>query len=274
MAHEHMIEARKALLDVLDALGKHRESAVLIGAQALYIHTSGFISPVAPFTQDADLAFDVQTVSISPSIEFVMKEAGFELGEDGNPGRWFSKTNVPVDIMIPKKLAGKGGRSAEFPNHGRRTARSTEGIEGCLVDNSIHTIGSYDPFDPRTYEISVAGPSAILIAKSFKIYERLETGRTLKDKDSHDVYRLLSAIQIDVLVDGLAKLQANPLSAETTIKGLRYVKELFAASSIAPGSESAGRAEENIGSSTTVSQSTAFLAEELLAEIRRRNSDS
>lgn len=178
-----MIEARKALLDVLEALGKHRDSAVLIGAQALYIHTTRFKSPVAAFTQDADLAFNVQTISASPSIEIIMRKAGFELGGDGNPGRWFSQTNVPVDIMIPKKLSGKGSRSAEFSNHGKRTARSAEGIEGCLVDNSIHVIGSGDPSDARSFEISIAGPSAILIAKSFKIYERLGAGRTLKDKD-------------------------------------------------------------------------------------------
>ncbi|HUX65551.1 MAG TPA: GSU2403 family nucleotidyltransferase fold protein [archaeon] len=265
-----MIEARKALLDVLEALGKHRDSAVLIGAQALYIHTTEFKSPVAAFTQDADLAFNVQTISTSPSIEIIMRGAGFELGEDGNPGRWFSQTNVPVDIMIPKKLAGKGSRSAEFPNHGTRTARSAEGIEGCLVDHSIRVIGSDDPGDARSFEIFVAGPSAILIAKSFKIYERLEAGRTLKDKDSHDVYRLLSAVNMEVLTAGLAKLLTDPLSEEVTHRGLQYIQELFADGASAPGSESAGRAEENIGSPETVAQSVAALAEELLSGMREK----
>jgi hypothetical protein len=37
-AYEY-IEARRTLLDALDALESHRDSLVLIGAQAVYLHT-------------------------------------------------------------------------------------------------------------------------------------------------------------------------------------------------------------------------------------------
>lgn len=95
-------------------------------------------------------------------------------------------------------------------------------------------------------------------------------GELLKIKTSHDVYRLLSAVEINILADGLAKLLVDPLSEEVTHKGLQYIQELFADGASAPGSESAGRTEENIGSPATVGQSTAALAEELLNEIRKK----
>ena len=37
-AYEY-IEARRTLLDAFDALQSHRDSLVLIGAQAVYLHT-------------------------------------------------------------------------------------------------------------------------------------------------------------------------------------------------------------------------------------------
>lgn len=34
-----LVQARSALLDALDALREHRDAIVLIGAQAIYLHT-------------------------------------------------------------------------------------------------------------------------------------------------------------------------------------------------------------------------------------------
>lgn len=262
-----MIEARKALLDVLEGLNEHRESMVLIGAQALYLHTQSFRSPVVPATKDADLALNVLNVSESPSIEIIMRDLGFELGDDGNPGRWFSKTKVPVDIMVPKRIAGSKSRAASTPNHGKRLARTTEGIEGCLVDFSIQSIGALDPRDSRIFDIAVAGPASILIAKSFKIFERINSKRPLQNKDSYDVYRLLAVVETEVLMEGLNKLLADPFSQEVTEQGLGYIHSLFAAGDDAEGSRSAGRAEENIGDPKLVSQAVAILAKNLLKSL-------
>jgi hypothetical protein len=38
------IQARRVLLDVLDALGSHRQSIVLVGAQAVYLHTGEILA--------------------------------------------------------------------------------------------------------------------------------------------------------------------------------------------------------------------------------------
>ena len=45
-------EAKVALFEVLDALGPHRHSLILVGAQAIYQHTGNIDLAVAEFTRD------------------------------------------------------------------------------------------------------------------------------------------------------------------------------------------------------------------------------
>ncbi len=52
------ILARRTLLDAVNALGAHGETIVLIGAQAIYLHTGDADLDTAPFTTDADFAID------------------------------------------------------------------------------------------------------------------------------------------------------------------------------------------------------------------------
>jgi hypothetical protein len=46
------------LLDALDALGDQRDAVVLVGAQAIYLHTGAAELAVAEFTTDSDLGID------------------------------------------------------------------------------------------------------------------------------------------------------------------------------------------------------------------------
>lgn len=259
-----MILARGGLLDALDALGVHRSSVTLVGAQAVYLHTATFSSTVAEFTVDADLAFHPQFLAASPLIEDCLIEAGYVQGDRSMPGRWISTKAIPVDFMIPEKLVGSSSRSAGVPPHAKYTARSTRGIEGCLVDREFQVIKSLNFNDSRSFKIHVAGPSGLLIAKMIKISERLKENRLLKDKDPYDVYRLLSAVSLDTFFEGLKSLIRNPLSREVTIEGLGQLELLFAKGAEAPGSIRAGAAEEGIGSPEFVSQSVTVLARELL----------
>ena len=48
--------ARRVLLDALDALGEHKGATILVGAQAIYLHTGDADLGVAEYTTDADLA--------------------------------------------------------------------------------------------------------------------------------------------------------------------------------------------------------------------------
>ncbi|MPY92283.1 MAG: hypothetical protein GEV08_04200 [Acidimicrobiia bacterium] len=47
------IEARRILLDALDALRPHLKAVVLVGAQAVYLRTAGRLERYQPFTTDA-----------------------------------------------------------------------------------------------------------------------------------------------------------------------------------------------------------------------------
>ena len=42
------------------------------------------------------------------------------------------------------------------------SGRNVEGLAGALVDNDTMRVGSLDPDDDRSYELSIAGPVALL----------------------------------------------------------------------------------------------------------------
>ncbi|MHB1130635.1 MAG: hypothetical protein ACYC06_11470 [Ilumatobacteraceae bacterium] len=267
-----VVEARRALLDALAALEPHLGSVILIGAQAIYLHTGFTKSPVAEYTKDADIALDSRSLALDPTVQFLMSQAGFNLNDTGNPGRWLNNLGIPVDIMVAERLAGKGTRSAEIPPHGKRTARRTKGIEGCLIDNSQLIVTALDESDLRSFEIKVAGPASLLIAKIFKIQERVAEKRKLADKDAHDIYRLLVAKQVADILPGIQKMLDHSISRDITRNGLSYLRALFADGPEAEGSLRAGRAELGIGDPAIVAQSVAILASELIDAYRDLNS--
>ena len=64
-----MVEARRVLLDALDALADHRGSLVLVGAQAVYLRTDEIaLSFSASNTTDAGLAIDPTTLAETPPL--------------------------------------------------------------------------------------------------------------------------------------------------------------------------------------------------------------
>lgn len=164
--------ARRALLDGLEALEPHLGSVVVVGAQAVYLHTGPADLPVAEYTTDADLAIAPEFLADEPSIQTLFEERGFELQED--PGKWKTSDGIQVDLLVPDAVAGPGRRGARLPGHGKRAARRARGIEGALVDNDLRTITALDPGDTRSFEVKVAGPAALLVAKIHKIGERID----------------------------------------------------------------------------------------------------
>lgn len=60
------VASRTALLDALVALEVHRESLILVGAQAIYLRTASARTTVAPYTSDADLAVDPTDLHAAP----------------------------------------------------------------------------------------------------------------------------------------------------------------------------------------------------------------
>lgn len=224
------IKARRALLDVLGALEPHLDAIVLVGAQAVYVHTRNTELAVdlgvAEYTTDADVAMRPSDLADSPLLEKALEARGFTHGAD--PGRWVSPEGVYVDLMVPEALAGSGRRAARLGPHGKAAARRAKGLEGALIDRERHVVTALDPEDQRSVTIWVAGPAALLVAKIHKIAERTDRLNRLQDKDALDVLRLLRAVPTRELVDGLQVLGASELAGKVTDEAITHLRYLFA----------------------------------------------
>ena len=90
-------------------------------------------------------------------------------------------------------------------------------------------IGSLSTEDDRSFELQVAGPAALLVAKMHKLAERAaEPGNPrLNNKDAFDVYRLLCAIQAPELAGEIDVLRQDVRSQEVTLEAMAEFSVLF-----------------------------------------------
>ena len=262
-----LVRARSALLDALEALAEHRESVIVIGAQAIYLHTGGMAVALPEMTKDSDLAIDPRALGKEPLVEAAMAAANFELRRDRpQPGTWVNAGGIPVDLMVPDALCGPGGRrGARVPPHASNGMRRARGLEAAVVDRRRMEIRGLAHRDERVLEAWVAGPAALIVSKLHKIAEREnDDPARLKDKDAHDIYRLLAAVESNCLVSTLDLLRADPVAGEVTREALVSLERLFAGGPEALGSAMAGRAEQGVGAPEVVSASVSILAAEIL----------
>ncbi len=260
-----LVRARSALLDALVALTDHLDAITVIGAQAVYLHTGGIDVALAEATNDSDVAIDPRHLADDPRLEATMKGAGFVPSTKGQPGSWVNADGIPVDLMVPERLAGDGGRrGARIPPHDKQATRRARGLEACLVDYRRTDVEALDPSDQRVVSANIAGPAALLVAKLHKIAERRGTPHRLNDKDAHDAYRLLRAIDTDALRARFATLLDDDLSEQVTQDAVTYLDELFASGADALGAAMAGRAEEGVGDPEQVSVAASILARDLI----------
>lgn len=264
-----IVEARAALLDAMVALEAHKDSMILIGAQAIYLRTGSATFALAEMTKDSDLAIDPRSLGENPRIDEAMLNAGFVLNPvSQQPGAWISTNGIPVDLMVPERLAGTGSRrGVRIPPHAKHAARRAAGLEAAVIDHSPMIVDSLDGAE-RSTVINVAGPSALLVAKLHKLGERITTPARLNDKDAHDIYRLLVATETDDLVTMLKQLEDDELAGEATQQAVDHLEVLFGTGD-SLGARMAGRAEEGVGQPDTVAASVVFLAQDLLAAIGR-----
>ena len=97
-----VVAARRGLFDALEVLGPHASRVVLVGAQAVYVHTQGVVTGVALFTKDADVML-IPPIASAPDIEAAMVAGGFVPGEQ--PGIWWSGDgDREVDLLVPAAL--------------------------------------------------------------------------------------------------------------------------------------------------------------------------
>jgi hypothetical protein len=256
------IKAREVLLDALEALGPHRSSLVLVGAQAIYLHTGEADLAVAPYTTDADVTLDPSALADHPILGEVLRAAGFASGDQ--PGQWL-KGGARLDLMVPEAVAGAGRRGARLGPHGDRAARKARGLEGALVDQELREITSFQE-GGRSFELLVAGPAALLVSKLHKLAERIAEPSRINDKDALDVLRLLRGIPIEVVARRLSSLRQDPRSAKVTGEALQHLERLFASPG-ALGSGFASRAAAGLEPEDTIRASCAVLTEELLSAL-------
>jgi hypothetical protein len=247
------VEARRVLLDALEALAPHAPALVIAGAQAVYLRVGDGDLAVAPYTTDGDIAVDPGSLAPDPTIEAAMNAAGFELSVQGGhiePGIWVSeavindrKILIPVDLIVPEGFAPPGGRrGARLGPHGNKAARRAVGLEASLVDNSPMTVSALNPADERSVRVAVAGVPALMVAKAHKLHDRVGRGRPdrSKDKDAADVFRMMQATPAKSVSTTLAELSEHPVAGPPTLAAVSYIDELFGGRG-RPGIEMAAR---------------------------------
>lgn len=267
-----LVRSRAALLDALEALEAHRDSVIVVGAQAIYLRTATAPVSLAETTKDSDLVLDPRDLAEDPLVELAMANGGFFRDQVARqPGAWLNGEGIPVDLMVPELLAGPGGkgsRSARVPPHERGAMRRARGLEATVIDNDLMEVAALGTADERSHHARVAGPAALLVAKVHKIAERVASPARLVDKDAHDIYRVLVDTETVVLASTFRRLLDDPLCGGVTVQARGHLQELFATGPNALGSAMAGRAEEGIGEPTTVALATSLLAADLLAALR------
>lgn len=260
--------ARQVLLDALAGLAGQRDAIVLVGAQAIYLNVGEGDLAVAPMTTDGDLAIDPRQLADIPVIGEAMAAAGFVATDQ--PGSWSGVGGVLIDLMVPGTLAPSGGRrSVDLGVHGRVATRRTAGLEAAVVDNEMRTISSLDAADSRVFDVRVAGPAALLVAKLHKLGERLGTKR-MEDKDALDVLRLLRGTETPWLAGRLVELRRDPVAGGATAVAIGHLDAVFVQRG-AVGPAMAARAAALAEPEAVIRVSTEVLSAQLLIEIRRRD---
>jgi hypothetical protein len=254
------------LLDVVEALGPQRDAIVLVGAQAVYLNVGDAREPLSSFTKDADLAVNPALLADEPALEAILHGAGFNRREQ--PGLWFNRDGSEVDLLVPASIAGAGRRSVDLgANHDKLVAMRAAGLEAALVDNHRIRLTALNSADRRSFNILVAGPAALLIAKLYKLGERADSAPDrLLNKDASDVFLLLRGTTTAGLAATLQELKSNPATSGVTNQAVRFLEELF----VAPGGVGlnllrdavAGFADEEL-----IVESCATLASDLVQAI-------
>jgi len=235
-----MVASRRVLLDVLDALVDQRDALVLVGAQAVYLRTHDLDLRVAAFTADGDLGIDRSRLKGDPHLDVAMEAAGFTRTPN-QPGIWTTpqlidgeEVSVEVDLLVAETFGfgRKGGRAARIKPHDDMAIRQVPGLEAATIDNDLLVISSSEPdVDPRATELRVAGVAALLVAKAYKIRDRLAkpvAGREA-DKDAGDVVRLMVASDVDAVAARLQELLSHPEVGAVTAEGLSALRGQFGA---------------------------------------------
>lgn len=231
-SHSGLASARRALLDALEALQPlGLENFVLVGAQAVYVHCSSPVANEAAFTGDADLVAIPQRLFARDIYERFIAQ-GFAL-RGAQPGLYSldhgGEPASRVDVLVPN-LYRSSWRDETFGQPYALATMSQEGLELTLTDNEIVEITAMNTAtDERSYRVAVAGPLSLIIAKAFKIHDRLllgDEGFEEAHKDILDTYRLLHVTPLDELRSALEGLWPEQTLRTIIVQGAKSLQEI------------------------------------------------
>lgn len=238
--------SRQVLLDALEALEDHLDSLILVGAQAVSLRASqsnAIADP--PYTTDGDLGIDPRSLADQPLLAERLDAAGFHLARERDQSRvgtWEKSvpsgsvpglaedTVVGVDLLVPEAVSGAGRRGARLGVHGKDVAAKSPGLEAALVDHTVEGVTAFEEHDPREYEIRVAGPAGLLVAKVHKIADRITDARRgrvdrLKGgKDLLDVLRLYEVQDLDEFASSLRRCLTDEVAESATRKAIDQLR--------------------------------------------------
>src|SRR5207253_1159266 len=115
---------------------------------------------------------------------------------------------------------GRGRRDAGLAGHGKHVARKARGLEAALVENGVMSVFALERSDTRSFQMRVAGPAALLIAKMHKLKDRSGGDDRLAAKDTLDVLRLLRGVATEEIAAKLRGLAEDRRSADVTTEGV------------------------------------------------------
>jgi hypothetical protein len=110
-------------------------------------------------------------------------------------------------------------------------ARRAIGLEGSILDHDVIEVGALEGTDSRRCNVRVAGPAALVVAKVYKLRDRLAEGKgdRIADKDAADVYRLMLAVPMREFVRRQRPLLDDETAGPVCREAVKLMAELFGA---------------------------------------------
>ena len=197
-------------------------------------------------TQDRDLGVTPELLGEDPKLSERMHELGYETARPERPGVWSPISQRDrdiylrdsVDLIAPMSLARDGVtsrreiRSARVGTHGKHAVSATRGTELSILDRRLVTLRAFD--GGPTVGAYVAGPTALLCAKAYKIHDRLNltelrrNADRLRPKDYADMYRLLLAVAPEEAAIVFGRGVADTRIGEAVRLGRAHLLEVLA----------------------------------------------
>lgn len=241
-----IITSRRALIDVIVGLSDHRDALTVLGGHAV-IEVTQHVPALPPddTTRDGDLGVIPQLLGADPVLEERMKELGYETARAERPGVWSPVSQRDrdihdrdsVDLIAPMSLSRDGVtsqrkiRAARVGGHGSKVVSATEGTELSLTDRHVRTLRAFDA-GPEV-DVYVAGPTALLCAKAYKLHDRMDPKQLernpdrLRVKDFADLYRLLLAVTPEEAAAVFATEAENAEIRDAVLLGETYLLEIL-----------------------------------------------